>query len=160
MRFTILSLSLQIFLQIPLQNDSRHRYRTRSYSRDNINLTRYTSSYRSPSRPKDSRISRSRSHSNTRNKLNTIQPQHQNDPINFEVHMYHPTELANAVTPTNSFYSLYTHTPSNQFQRDYPSRLEISLLLDRGASMSVLNFPTYVTIAKILNIKQKNALIP
>ena len=31
----------------------------------------------------------------------TIQPQHQNDPRNFEVHMYHPTEMANAVTPTS-----------------------------------------------------------
>ena len=34
--------------------------------------------------------SRSGSHSNTRNELKTIQPQHQTDPINFEVHMYHP----------------------------------------------------------------------
>ena len=64
--------------------------------------------------------------------------------------MYHPTEMANAVTPTSWFHSFYTHTPSNQIQRDYPSRLEISFLLEIGASISVLNFPTYVTIAKLL----------
>ena len=68
--------------------------------------------------------------------------------------MYHPTEIANALTPTSWFYSLYTHTSSNQNHRDYPSRLEISFLLDSGASMSVLNHPTSITIAKLLNIKQ------
>ena len=137
----------------PHRRDSRSRYRSRSYSRDN-NFPRYTSSYRPPSRPRDSRYSRSRSHSQTRNKINTIQQQNSNDPINFEIHMYHPTEMANALTPTSWFYSLYTHTPSNQNHRDYPSRLEISFLLDSGASISVLNHPTYITIAKLLNIKQ------
>ena len=72
--------------------------------------------------------------------------------------MYHPTEMANAVTPTSWFYSLYIHTPSNQIQRDNPSRLEISFLLDSGASISFLNYPTYFTIAKLLNIKQNNKL--
>ena len=67
--------------------------------------------------------------------------------------MHHPTEMANAVTPTSWFYSLYTHTPSKQIQRDYLSRLEISFLLDSGASISVLSYPTHVTIAKLLNIK-------
>ena len=62
--------------------------------------------------------------------------------------------MANVLTPTSWFYSLYTHTPSNQIHRDYPSRLEISFLLDSGASISVLNHPTYITIAKLLNIKQ------
>ena len=137
----------------PHKRDSHSRYRSRSYSRDN-NFSRYTSSYRPPSRPRDSRYSRSRSHSQTRNKINTIQQQNSNDPINFEIHMYHPTEMANALTPTSWFYSLYTHTPSNQIHRDYPSRLEISFLLDSGASISVLNHPTYITIAKLLNIKQ------
>ena len=74
--------------------------------------------------------------------------------------MYHPTEMANDVTPTSWFYSLYTHTPSNQIQRDYPSRLEIPFLLDSGASISVLNYPTYVTIAKLLKNKQNNTLNP
>ena len=72
--------------------------------------------------------------------------------------MYHPTEMASAVTPTSWFYTLYTHTPSNQIQRDYQSRLKYLFLLDSGASISVLNYPTYVTIAKLLNIKQNNTL--
>ena len=66
--------------------------------------------------------------------------------------------MANAVTPTSWFYFLYMHTPSNQTQRDYPSRLENSFLLDSRASNSVLIYPTYVTIAKLLNIKQNNTL--
>ena len=70
--------------------------------------------------------------------------------------MYHPTEMANASTPTSWFYSLYTHVSPNQTQRDYPSRLQIPFLLDSGASISVLNYPTYVTIATLLNIKQSN----
>ena len=89
-------------------------------------ITRYTFYLGPPSRSRDSRSSRSRSHSNTKNKPNTIHPQTQNDPINFEVRMYHPTEMTNAVTPTSWFYSLYTHTSSDQIQRNYPSRLEIS----------------------------------
>ena len=91
-------------------------------------ITRHSFSFRPPSRPRDSRYSRSRPYSSTRNKPDTIQPQTQNDPINFEVHMYHPTEMTNAVPPTIWFYSKYTHTPSIQIQRDYPSRLEISFL--------------------------------
>ena len=68
--------------------------------------------------------------------------------------MYHPTERANALTPTSWFCSLYTHASPNQNQRDYPSTLEISLFLDSGASISILNYPTYITIAKLLGIKQ------
>ena len=139
---------------------TRHRYRSRSCSRDNNNFTRYTSSYRPSSRQRGSRYSRSRSHSNTRNKLNTIQSRHQTGPINFEVHMYHPTEMANTVTPKSWFYSLYIQTRSSQIQRENPSRLEISLLLDSGASISVLNYPTYVTIAKLQNIEQNSTLYP
>ena len=66
--------------------------------------------------------------------------------------MYHPTEMANALTPTSWVYSLYLHTPERQNDNDHPSRLEISLLLDSGASISVLNYPTYLTMAKLLNI--------
>ena len=84
----------------PYRQNSRPRYRSRSYSRDN-KFTKYTNSYRPPSRPRDSRFSRSRSHSNSRNKINMIQQQEQTDPIKFEVHMYHPTAMANAVTPTS-----------------------------------------------------------
>ena len=72
--------------------------------------------------------------------------------------MYHPSEMANAVTPTSWFYSLYIPPSSNQNQRDYPSRLKISFLLDRAAFISLLNYPTFVTIAKLLKIKQNNTL--
>ena len=106
----------------------------------NNKFTKYTNSYRPPSRPRDSRFSRSRSHSNSRNNINMIQQQDQTDPIKFEVHMYHPTAMANAVTPTSWFYTLYVHTPSSIVQRDNPSRLEIAFLLDSGASISVLNY--------------------
>ena len=136
----------------PYRHNSRPRYRSRSYSRDN-NFTRYTNSYRPPSRPRDSRFSRSRSLSNSRNKINMIQPQDQSEPIKFEVHMYHPTAMANSVTPTSWFYTLYVHTPSSITQRDNPSRLEIAFLLDSGASFSVLNYPTVITLTKLLDIR-------
>ena len=70
--------------------------------------------------------------------------------------MYHPTEMANALTHTSWFYSLYTHASPNQTQRDYLSRLEISFLLDSGASISVPNHHTYITIAKLPNSKKNN----
>ena len=82
-----------------------------------------------------------------------IQPQDQSDPIKFEVHMYHPTAMATAVTPTSWFYTLYVHTPSSITQRDNPSRLEIAFLLDSGASISVLNYPTYITLTNLLDIR-------
>ena len=65
--------------------------------------------------------------------------------------MYHHTEMANALTPTSWFYSLFLHTPERHNDNDHPSRLEISFLLDSGASISVLNYPTYLTMAKLLN---------
>ena len=136
----------------PYRHNSRPSYRSRSYSRDN-KFTKYTNSYRPPSRPRDSRFSGSHSHSNSRNKINMIQQQDQSDPIIFEVHMYHPTAMANAVTPTSWFYTLYVHTPSSIVQRDNPSRLEIAFLLDSGASISVLNYPTYITPKKLLDIR-------
>ena len=136
----------------PYRHNSRPRYRSRSYSRDN-NFHKYTNSYRPPSRPRDSRFSRSRSHSNSRNKINTIQTQDQSDPIKFEVHMYHPTAMTNAVTPTSWFYTLYVQTPSSITQRDNPSRLEIAFLLDSGASISMLNYPTYITLTKLSDIR-------
>ena len=82
-----------------------------------------------------------------------IQPQDQSEPTKFEVHMYHPTAMANAVTPTSWFYTLYVHTPSSITQRDNPSRLKIAFLLDSGASISVLNYPTYITLRKLLDIR-------
>ena len=134
------------------RQNSRPRYRSRSYSREH-NFSKYTNSYRPPSRPRDTRYSRSRSHSNPRNKINMIQSQDQSEPIKFEVHMYHQTAKANAVTPTSWFYTLYVHTPSSIVQRDNPSRLEIAFLLDSGASIPVLNYPTYITLTKLLEIR-------
>ena len=75
-----------------------------------------------------------------------IQQQDQSDPIKFEVQMYHPTAMANAVTPTSWFYTLYVHTPSSIIQRFNPSRLEIAFLLGSGASISVFNYPTDITL--------------
>ena len=66
--------------------------------------------------------------------------------------MYHPSEMANALTTTSWFYSLYLHTPERCNDSDHPSGLEISFLLDSGAFTSVLNYPTYLTIVKLLNI--------
>ena len=82
-----------------------------------------------------------------------IQLQDLSDPIKFEVHMYHPTAMANAVIPTSWFYTLYVHTPSSITQRDNSSRLELAFLLDSGASISVLNYPTYITLTKRLDIR-------
>ena len=67
--------------------------------------------------------------------------------------MYHPTEMANAVTPINWFYTLFVHSPSSLIRRDNPSRLEIAFLLDSGASISVLNYPTYIALTKLLYIR-------
>ena len=67
--------------------------------------------------------------------------------------MYHPTAMANAVTPKSWFYTLYFHTPSRSTQRDNPSRLEIAFLLESGVSMSVLNYPKYKTLTKLLDVR-------
>ena len=40
--------------------------------------------------------------------------------------MNHPTEMANALTPTSWFYYLYLHIPETFYDNDHPSRLEIS----------------------------------
>ena len=79
--------------------------------------------------------------------------QDQSDTIKFEVHMYHPTAMANAVTPTSWFYTLYVHTPSSITQRDNQSRIEIAFLLDSGASISVMNYPTFITLTNFLDIR-------
>ena len=61
-----------------------------------------------------------------------------------------------ALTPTKCFYFLNSHTPERHNKSDYPSRLEISSLLDIGASVSVLSYPTYITIANLPNITNNN----
>ena len=65
--------------------------------------------------------------------------------------MYHPTEMTNAIIPTSWFYSLFT---PNQTQRDYPSRLEISFLLDGGASIPVFNTLLMLQLQNFLILKQ------
>ena len=64
--------------------------------------------------------------------------------------------MANAVTLTSWFYTLYVHTPSSITQGDNPSRLEIALLLDSGVSISVLNYPTYISLTKLLDIRSNH----
>ena len=75
--------------------------------RETTILLKYTSSFRPPSGPRDSRCSRSRSHSTTRNKVITVQTQPTNDPLQFEVQMYQPTEMAKSFTPISWFYSFF-----------------------------------------------------
>ena len=70
--------------------------------------------------------------------------------------MYHPIKMANALTPTKWFYSLNLHTPERYNNDDHPPRLKISFLIDSGASFAVLNYPTYLTIAKRLNLTCDN----
>ena len=69
--------------------------------------------------------------------------------------MYHPTETANAIIPTSWFYQLYVHAP-HQKLNTCSSRLKILFLLDTGASISVLNLPTYTILTKHLEIKSQN----
>ena len=93
-----------------------------------------------------------RSYSNTRNKLNTVQSQTPNDPINFEILMYHPTEMAKALTPTSCFYLLYGNTHVTQsnviFHHDwkFPSFWTVV-----HSSILVLHYSTY-TILQNLSI--------
>ena len=72
---------------------------------------RYSTSFRPRSRPRDSGKCRSRLHSNNNNEANTFQTETSTDPIYFEVNMCHPTIMANVLTPTSWFYSLYSYTP-------------------------------------------------
>ena len=46
-----------------------------------------------------------------------IQSQDQSEPKKFEAHMYHPTAMANAVTPTSWFYTQNILTPSSIVQK-------------------------------------------
>ena len=49
-------------------------------------------------------------------------------------------------------FALYIYTLLIDNDNDHPSKLKISFLLDSCASISVLNYPTYLTIAELLNI--------
>ena len=57
------------------------------------------------------------------------------------------TEIANTITPYSWFYPLYIHA-SEEKDNIVPSKLENLFLLDTGASISVLNLPTFHVIAK------------
>ena len=70
--------------------------------------------------------------------------------------MYHPKEMASALTITSWFNSLFLNTPERHNDNDHPSRLNILILLDSSASIAVLIYPTYPTIANFLNITCKS----
>ena len=55
------------------------------------------------------------------------------------------------MTPYSWFYPLYIHALERK-DNILPSKLEILFLLDTGASISVLNLPTFHVIAKQLNL--------
>ena len=70
--------------------------------------------------------------------------------------MYHPnpqlsqpsstsTEHANAITPSTWFVNLFIFKPSED--TSIPSKLELLFLLDSGASICVLNLPTFTILA-------------
>ena len=74
--------------------------------------------------------------------------------------MYHPRKMVKVLNSTSWLYSLYSHTPERPNKQDYPSKLEISFFLDRGASSFVLNYPTYSTIAKLPGINHTSNTTP
>ena len=77
--------------------------------------------------------------------------------------MYHPTEMANTVTPKSWFYSLYIQTRSSQIQRKNPSRLEISFLLDSTVAnqteVPILHFVT-ITLNTTIEDDSRQFTIP
>ena len=143
----------------PYRNNSNYRYnsqsRFRSHSQSQRNaFRRYNYPYRSLSKPRDCR-SRSRTPSQNRqqNRINQVNVKSttDKDSTKFEVHTCQIPEIANRITPYSWFYPLYIHA----FERKdniLPSKLEILFLLDTGASISVLNLPTFHVIAKQLNL--------
>ena len=60
-------------------------------------------------------------------------------------------EIANTITPYSWCYPLYIHASEGKDNK-LPSKLEILFLLDTGASISVLNLPTFHVVAKQLNL--------
>ena len=75
----------------------------------------------------------------------------ENGRTKIEIHTCQMTEIANTITPYSWFYKLYIHA-SETNDNILPSKLEILFLLDTGASISVLNLPTFHVISKQLNI--------
>ena len=133
--------------------NSRSRYRSRSQSQRN-SFRRYNYPYRSPSRPRDY-TSRSRTPSQNiqQNRIFKVDVKSTNDKdsTKFEIHACQITEIANTITPYIWFYPLYVHAFEGK-DNLLPSKLEILFLLDTGASISVLDLPTFHVIAKQLNL--------
>ena len=129
--------------------NSRSRYRSRSQSQGN-SFKRYNYPYRSPSRPRDFE-SRSRTPSRNRqqNRINQVDVKSTKD--NDSTKFVTCQIIANTITPYSWFYPLYVYA-SETNDNILPSKLEIILLLDTGASISVLNLPTSHVISKQLNI--------
>ena len=69
----------------------------------------------------------------------------------FEMNMYHPNtsqrskNQANAITSSTWFVNLYIFKPPED--TSLPSKLELLFLLDSGASICVLNLPTFTILA-------------
>ena len=133
--------------------NSLSRYRSRSQSQGN-SFRRYNYPYRSPSRP---RVYRSRSRTPSQNRQQNrmkqvdVKSTNDKDSTKFELHTCQITEIANTITPYSWFYVLYVHA-SERKDNILPSKEEILFLLDTGASISVLNLPSFNVIAKQLNI--------
>ena len=144
--------------------------RERSSNFNTSTFNRYNSPYRHPSKPRNDRY-RSRSPSNSHNHPQTqykpsinlthsSTPPPQTNPQTesiFQINMYHPnisspqssstsTEHANAITPSTWFVNLYIFTTSED--TSIPSKLELLFLLDSGASICVLNLPTFTILAE------------
>ena len=79
------------------------------------------------------------------------QPNNDKDSTKFEIHTCQINEIANTITPYSWFYPLDVHAPEEK-DNTLPSKLEILFLLDTGASLLVLNLPTFHVIAKQLNL--------
>ena len=145
------------------------RSRERSSNFNTSTFNRYNSPYRPPSKPRNDRY-RSRSHSNSNNRsqfqyklfINLTHPStpplqtNSHTESTFEINMYHPntslsqssstsTENANDITPSTWFVNLYIFKPSED--TSIPSKLEFLFLLDSGASICVLNLPTFTILA-------------
>ena len=146
------------------------RSRERSSNFNTSTFNRYNSPYRPPSKPRNDRY-RSRSHSNSHNhpqtqykpSINLTHPSTPPPQTNsqtesiFEINMYHSnisspqfsstsSEHANAITPSTWFVNLYIFKPSED--TSIPSKLELLFLLDSGASICVLNLPTFTILAE------------
>ena len=102
--------------------------------------------------PEKSR-SRTPSQNRQQNRINQVdvKPTNDKDSTKFEIHTCQVTEIANTITPYSWFYPLYVHTSETK-DNLLPSKLEILFHLDTGASVSVLNLPTFHVVSKQLNI--------